>query len=380
LSAFFYARRLGQVTPRVAVVAVLVGLAAIAGVLLDHALAGHSTGTPPAASAPPRAITHQGVRIGIPSGWAAGGAATIPGFDRSLGLRNPTQQLSASVQRLPATSATLLPAGFLRALRTPPGRPDVVRLDSGARGWRYHFSGKGSATTLYAVPTTSGVATVACSGSGSDDTGIAPGCEALAGGITTPGSRLLAPGTHAGFFSRLPAALAHLDAARVTGTRQLDAATGHAGQALAADRLAQAHEAAAGVLAPLAGARSGLPTATVGVLADTGAAYAELARAARTRSPQRYAAAARAVAGAEGRLSPTMRRVAAAMAAAIETGGQGASPPGAHASPTGERRPVGPTAAVRPSEGTDPLPYIIFALILGLLAVSAVGVRRRQPR
>jgi hypothetical protein len=66
-----------------------------------------------------------------------------------------------------------------------------------------------------------------------------------------PDSRPLEPGTTAAFYSRLPAAVNDLDAARTKGMRELAAAKRSTGQAAAADGLARAHKAAGAALAPL---------------------------------------------------------------------------------------------------------------------------------
>ena len=97
-------------------------------------------------------------------------------------------------------------------------------------------------TFMYAAPTTSGVATVACTAP--IDTSIPRGCTALAAAVTVPGARPLAPGASAAFYSRLPATVTDLDAARKAGVQKLAAAKRARAQALAATGLARAHKAA----------------------------------------------------------------------------------------------------------------------------------------
>ena len=302
----------------VATVSALVVAAAIAGAIAGLLFGGSfgGGGTPGLRSAPgPQTIAHDGLRLQVPSGWARGDAAAVPGFDRPLGLRNTSEALRASVERLPATSPTLLPAAFLQTLKSAPERPDMVRLASGHDAWRYHFpQADGSVTVLYAAPTTTGIATVAC---------LSPidagGCEALASAVTVPRTRALELGTSAAFYSRLTAVASDLEAARAKGARELDAATRSAGQAAAADGLARAHKAAGAALAPLTREGDGLPTATVSAVGATATAYATLASAARARSPRLYADAGRAVAAADSDLRRTMRKVAAASVASTTT-------------------------------------------------------------
>ena len=323
-------------------VCVLVVAVAIAGLLLDGSFGGGDA--PPAVkpAAAPQTIAHEGLRVQVPSGWVRGDVVTVPGFSRSLGLRNVGERLRAAVERLPATSATLLPAALVMTLKRALERPDVVRLASGRHAWRYRFSqDDGSVSFLYAAPTTSGVATVACISP--IDAAVPRGCEALANAITVPGSRPLEPGTSAAFYSRLPAAVSDLDAARSKGTRELSAATRSTAQATAAAGLARAHKTASAALAPLTAKGDGLPTATVGALSATATAYATLASAARARSPRLYADAGRAVTGADADLRRTMTKVAAAASAASRTASQAESTP--------VRKPV---ASTRPAAATRP--------------------------
>ena len=355
-------RSLPQGRLPVAWVTVLIVVAAIAGLLLGRSFGGGDAPT----VAPYRttqAIAHDGLRVQLPSGWARGSAATVPGFDHPLGLRNVGEGMHAAVERLPATSPTLLPAAFLRTLERPPERPDLVRLGSGHDAWRYRFTrADGSATVVYAAPTSTGIATVACVGP--IDGG---GCEALASAVAVPRARALAPSASAAFFIRLPAVVADLDATRTEGLSELAAATRASGQARAADRLARAHESARAVLAPLTTGADRLPTAMVGDLTATATAYGALASAARARSPQRYADAGRAVAGANADLRRTMTQVSAAASAASTA---------APAAGTPVRSPAASTA-----RGLGPLlPVLGMLALLGaatLLVVRAGPARAR---
>jgi len=339
----------------------LVVAAAIAGLLLGGSFGGGDSPTVGPATAT-QTIAHDGLRLQVPSGWARGDAATVPGFNRPLGLLNIGEDMRAAVERLPATSPTLLPAAFLQALKRAPERPDMVRLVSGHDAWRYRFpQDDGSVTVFYAAPTTTGIATVAC---------LSPidagGCEALASAVTVPGSRALEPSTSAAFFVRLPTAVTDLDAARTKGTGELAAATRARGQALAADGLARAHKSAGAALAPLTTEGDGLPTATVDALTVTATAYATLARAARARSPRLYADAGRAVTSADADLRRTMTKVAAA-ASAASTATQAAGTP--------VRKPAAST-----SRGIDlSLALLAPLTLLVLLGVAVLLSVRTDP-
>jgi hypothetical protein len=302
------ADRVDRRTLPVAAVAIMVVAALIAGALLGGARGGDKAPPPPSPPATtPQSVAQQGISIRLPTGWTRGGRVSVPGFHHPLALQNPSAGLRAAVERLPATSSTLLPAALVQTLGAGPGRPAVVPLASGGHAWRDHFEADGSTTTLYAIPTTTGVATVACS-SVALDTGAPRHCDALAEAITLPGSRVVPPGENAAFFSRIRATVADLDAARASAARQLQAAADAGGQARAADVLARAHETARAVLGPLAAEGNGAVAGTVDRLHATAAAYTALASAARARSPRRYAVAGRAVARADAGLRSAVGR------------------------------------------------------------------------
>ena len=309
----------------VTVVALLVVAAAVAGLLLARAL-GTGAAAPAVLPAPtPLTVAHDGLRLQVPSGWAPGKAAMVPGFSRPLFLDNGSERLSVVVERLPATSATLLPLAFEKALPAARERRERVRLASGQPAWRYRVAqAGGSAILLYAAPTTTGVATVACMSPTA--AGLPRRCKALADAITVPGSLPLDLSASAAFYSRLPAAVKRLEAARSTGLRELSAANSAAGQAAAADGLVRAHKAAFAALAPLTAADAGLPARTVAALNAMAGAYATLAGAARARSPQRYDDAGRGVADADAGLRRTLSQAAAAAQAASRAATAGESP------------------------------------------------------
>ena len=299
----------------VATVGQLVLAAAVTGVLLGRAFVTGDAEPAARPAAAPQTIAHGGLRLQVPDGWARGPAATVPGFSRPLSLKNARERLSALVERLPASSATLLPVAFEKSRPTAAERREVVSLGSGQLAWRYRVAPEnGSATVLYAAPTTSGVATVACVAP--TDAGVPRGCETLAKAITAPGSVPLQLGASVAFYARLPAAAGELEAARSTGMRDLAAARSAIGQAAAADGLVRAHERALAALAPLTGTRGDLPGKTVRALKAMARAYATLARAARARSPQRYDAARRGIADADADLRRTLAKAAAAANAA----------------------------------------------------------------
>jgi hypothetical protein len=333
--------------------ALLVATASLAGVVLGRALDAGEGAPAVRAAAAAQTIDHDGLRVRLPSGWARAYAPAIVGFQRPLELRNSRERVSAVVERLPATSATLLPAALERTRPAGSPRPERVRLATGQPAWRYRLAHTdGTATTVLAAPTTAGVSTVACtSGPGA---GVPDGCEALASGVTVPGSRPLEPGHSAAFLSRLPGTVSALEVARHTGTQALSTTARPGGQAAAARGLAQAHAVAAGTLAPLAGAGDDVvPAKTVMALSGTATAYTMLADAARAGSARRYDGAAQAVRAAD----VTLRKTLDAAAAAANAGGS---------RPAARRAPLGDTS----TDLTLPLLGLLGAGVVVLAALS----------
>jgi hypothetical protein len=311
----------------IVVVAVVVACATIAGLLLGGVLrtfVSRSVGSAAAAAD----IAEGGVLVELPGGWAPSEPADIPGFKRPVGLYNEDQDLRAAVERLPATSSTLLPAAFLHTLKRAPGSPAKVWLGSGHDAWRYRFPlDYGSQLILYAAPTTSGIATVACLAT--TKVGVPRGCESLASAVTVPGSRTLEPVASTAFLTRLPTAVTRLDAARTKGTQELSTATRASSQAAAAEGLAKAHERAAVALTPFTSKGDTLASAAVRALTATANAYAALASGARAREPRAYRDASRAVTGADADLRLRMTRVSAAARATSREATPTTSPPAA---------------------------------------------------
>jgi hypothetical protein len=338
--------------------AVLVIASALGGLLLANALDSGSDAPTGRPSPAPQALIHGGLRVQLPDGWAAAQAAPLPGFARPLGMSDSRKQLSAVIERLPATSPTLLPAALVRAEAATGARPELVRLAPGQTGWRYRFPhADGSVRTVIAAPTTAGVATVACTSRARS--GGAPACQTLASAITVPGSRPLPPDASAAFLSRLPAVVSDLEGARATGVKQLSSAMRADTQARAAAGLARAHTAAATALAPLASPGDAVPTGTVVALSATATAYAKLASAARSGAAPRYADAGRAVRTAEVNLHRAVAEAAARANAASSAPVSRPAPP-----------------AKKPSLLIPLLGLIAAAAILGGVLL-ATGVLRR---
>ena len=314
----------------------LVVVAAIAGLLVGAAL----TPSEPPSVVKPAQVSGAGVRLELPAGWARGGAADLPGFERALWLRDSVEGTRAAIAVLPAASPSLLPA----SLPAAGAKRATVSPWLGYQVWRYQVRrSNGSNMAVYVSPTTKGIATVACLGATDADA-----CDGVASAIVVPNSRPIPLGKRAALVSGLPAVVSDLAAARDEGVRALDAATKPAGQGEAAAELAGAHTTAAAAVRALSSNDDSVARATAGALSATAGAYAALAAAARHRVPKPYADAGRALAGADADLRSKMTK----LAAAVDTASVAA--PAATTPLAGTNAPTATTPTATKPAGTKP--------------------------
>jgi hypothetical protein len=311
----------------------------------------------------------------------------LAGFDDALWLRDDAARIDAALELRPADSPTLLPAGV-----RPVGAPSVQQLGAHA-AWRYRTeTSTGTPAIFFVAPTTKGIATVACMGAVAGSPERA--CRALASGVALSGAQRLELGQSAAFLSALPAVVGELNTARDRGQRALTAATSHTAQASAAGDLAHSYRSAATALAPLTN-EQGEPRAAVGALRATASAYAELAGAARSRSPQAYAQAGGVVADAERQLGQATAKVAAAMrtssagARRAPVASPTSTPAATRAAPTATSTPASTSeAGTRPAParsgggGGSILPLlglVVFLVILAGFALEIRSVIKEEP-
>jgi protein kinase-like protein len=208
-----------------------------------------------------------------------------------------------------ARGARLLPPAFVELLQRTPHR-EAVRLGSQA-GFRYrdlqHRRLPGS-LTVYAVPTTAGVATIACLAPRADSSMFAR-CESVATTLVLRGAEALPLGPNQRYAAAVNTALTSLETQRAEGRRALREARTPAAQARAADQLAAAYRAAA----------AGLGRASPGPIEEpyhrsivksverAAEGYAALAEAARAHRRLDYDRAAAQVERAEDALDRSVR-------------------------------------------------------------------------
>jgi hypothetical protein len=302
MSAFSGLPAVPRHRPSAALLIALPLLAGLVGAILAMAFGQDAGHAPARASAPPagRTVSAGDLRLVLPEGWTpASHAAGIPGFEGARTAFARTWNADVTIALLPAVNRSLLPRGPGGAKWS---RPQVMRAGT-LRA--YHYFGDPSAKTVrdvIVVPTTLGVATIACS-----SPVIAPGeCDPALRGLRLARGSFLPLSPDAAFLSRLPAVAASLDAERVRLRARL-AGAALPGEALrAADGLAGAYAAAARALRPLA-VPHGPAAATVWLLDTLRARYRALGHALPAGDSVAFAQSARAIDSVEGRLAARLQ-------------------------------------------------------------------------
>ena len=269
------------------------------------------------------------VELSFPSSWQRlGGAPTVPGltFSQPLALStgaaagaSSTYSASSSQRLLAgevgASGPSLLPASFTAALHGTLPHPEAVRLGA-YEAYRYSglsVHGLASPLTLYTVPTTGGVVTIACLGSTATASGSQ--CAQIAATLKLNGTTAFGLAPSQQYASALGSIFGTLNNAVNTGTAHLSAASSAAAQAAAASQLAAAYTTASRALAKLSvsPAVQSINANLAASLAALGRDYAALATAARAGNEAAYARAQHAI-GSDG------ARTTSALAALSQAG------------------------------------------------------------
>jgi hypothetical protein len=211
-----------------------------------------------------------------------------------------------------ASGPELLSAGLKRRLpdQSPAGEP--VRLGDlqALRHPALEPRGQDGTLQLYAVPTTEGVATIACTGpAGSAGADFRRDCESIATTLQLAGAEAYSLGPQADYARSLRATLGDLNRAASSGTAQLRQAGTPDEQAAAAASLAGDYRRAGeDVLSAEVSPRDAAANRSLGgALERTGSAYAAAAEAARANDQAAYAAAERRVTSSQRAVQAALR-------------------------------------------------------------------------
>jgi hypothetical protein len=277
--------------------AVLLLLAVVGGVLAGRS---GSEATGPKLS---QSASAGSVLLSFPGAWTRLSAVPrIPGmtFSDPLALApaggKGGQLVAGSVD---ATGPTLLPAALLARLDPPPKANDPVRLGS-FQAYRYKSlrpKGVNGTLTVFATPTTDGVATVACVTPPGTKGSFSTDCERVAGTLRLAGAKPYSLGPSDAYAATLRKTISRLDSASAPAARRLKSADTPAAQASAATALAAAYRdasrrvARASVSPVVTGANSRIAAA----LNRIARGYTSAASAARDGDTSGYNAAGRTV-------------------------------------------------------------------------------------
>lgn len=284
--------------------ALLIGvplLAAVLGGVLAWALRGDSHPAPERRAAPvsARPLAAGDLRLALPEGWKeVGSGPTVAGFDPAHTTFVSSLSSEVAFALIPPESPTLLPAALASRQDAAALRPSVLR-SGGVRAYHYVTAiGTNHVIDVFAVPTTRGTATVACSTSVYE----LGECQSVVASMRLARGSFLPLSADAAFLERLPAVVARLNAERSTlRARLTQAATADAG-ARVATRLAESYATAASALRPLLG-REGDARATVRLLDRLRAEHLSLALALSTHDRVAFTRAAGTIASHEKRLA-----------------------------------------------------------------------------
>ena len=280
----------------------LLALLVLAGAALAATVLGGS-GQDAAPPPPPRAEAAGPLGLTVPGQWRR-----LPSPPRVPGLRladavavAPPGGTGAALVAggIEPSGPVLLPAALLRRLADPPANDDTVALGQ-LQAYRYAglaprgFDGR---ITAYSVPTTAGVASVACVSPARAEEFLAA-CERVASTLKLSRGEPVPLGPDRRYAARLDRTIGRLNRARAAGRARLQGARTPAGQARTAGGLAAAYREAATALARgsvLNPAEQQANRQIVAALRTTQAAYSRMAAGARAADRGRYNAARAAV-------------------------------------------------------------------------------------
>jgi serine/threonine-protein kinase len=281
----------------------VVAVAAVAGALIGSA---GGSPSPKADSLGARASVGS-VDLAYPTSWRREDTnPAVPGLRFNDPVRIAASNDGATgvvAGQVATTGPTLLAQSFLARLpdRTPTGT--AVRL-GGHAAYRYpglRPRGLGGSMTAYTVPTSKGVATIACITGPQPAPSFASRCDAVASSLVLHGVTIYPIGANPRYSRALSSALGTLNAQRGAVGSRLTAAKTPAAQATAAGTLALAYGAARKRLAAVSPGpvASDVHARLLTALASASAGYGALAAAARRHSKAGYAKARGAIVAAD---------------------------------------------------------------------------------
>jgi serine/threonine protein kinase len=321
-----------------------------------------------AAAAPTASVTGPDLSLRVPHGWSrvrrppelglplSGATAAAPGGR----VAGPVVEFGM-VKRNLASNDALLPAAFLSSLgrseTTPPPRTEVRLPAQGLEAWRYRNLrpvGSGDAVTAYTVPTSAGVATMACAVPPGQAAGLQPQCDAIASTLRLRRATAFPVGPSEEYANTLNGELGDLQRSTDTNETTLGRSDTLAAQATAANALASAYQTAANQLAALnlSPADRAVNRPLVSALRGAARAYRHAARAATSGDADAYGQASAAIPGVKARLNSALSGLQAAGYQSAEPTQRSTSRP-EPAEPANPRNDVGDSRSDDPSDDEE---------------------------
>jgi hypothetical protein len=295
------------------------GIAAVVAAVLGFVIGGSGGGgnEEEGGGAPSVAASNADVATKFPSSWKKlGSVPEIPGYTFAAPIAQAPggAQGGESVvvgQVKDANNSTLLPAGFLQALgldagEVPP-RQAVRLVDNKLEAYRYanlRPRGVDQPVTLFTVPTSAGVATVACVDPSAD-------CESIANTLKLNGGTAFPVGPSKEYASALGKTLGGLNKKVESGRKALQGADTPGQQANAAKDLSAAYKSASSQVSKLKTSPSdaAVNQDLASALKKTSDAYGKLASAASSNNKGAYTRASRTAQRSEQAVADQLRNL-----------------------------------------------------------------------
>jgi hypothetical protein len=191
------------------------------------------------------------IELSFPSTWKrVSSPAAIPGFDSSQTIALERSGALLLAGEVNASGPSLLSGALLSQLPSGPPSPSAVRLGS-VDAYRYSnlsVHGLTGALTLYAVPSSAGVVTIACVAQSTGSSAAGAECAQIAATLRLNSVTAFALTPSPQYAGALSATLASLQSSLAKASGRLRSASSASAQAAAATALAHAfHSAGASV-------------------------------------------------------------------------------------------------------------------------------------
>ena len=302
-------------------------IAIVAGLLLGGGGGGEDEPTTQAPAGDPVAASSGGLAVELPAGYAQ---LDTPPELTGLDLAEPVAYAPGGREggttvlfgRSAANDSTLLPGTFRETLGLADGevpeRTAVKLGPDGLQAYRYadlEPDGAGAVATLYASPTSEGVATVACLAPPADAGAFKGECEAIANTLQDSSGKPFPVGPDPGYAKLLGTTFGKLDKQVAKGRKALgkDKTTFRA-QAAAARDIQAAYAGAARSLkgAEISPADQTINKTIVASLNDVAAAWKKTAAAASDKNKAAFARSEAAIKRAQAQLVQNVKGLEAA--------------------------------------------------------------------